>query len=497
MRHEDIILFFKPTEIYAACFSLFTLIKLDQMLHPSRCGRLLAFVLIALASWRSTAFAKNEETWEEVPVNCDDPRSFWEEHVCEVKNKAVLQLQCHPRYILSGKRRPKGLIVGFHGYTACPDSFESMIEAWVLAGYDVMMPLLVGNGRKPGECADMTSAVFSDFTVCVDGNRIDSLPLSRQGYMDFVATINAIVKEEKETRKYRKVFVSGLSHGGPLGSYATSSGGGLYDGNIAMNSFFGFSSPATDRVFNTCVEDALSVQDCASLLTGQITDNFDVGLAPEGFVQFVDDTIRENLPNDYSYEDYAVVNAVIRRIMTELAENYDSLEEGDLKILINEATLSWGPKCTEENDNGRGGICAFRLRNLFAAHSFAMYAHRLTGSYYSARARVQFVTTERDGSTRNSLIVQAAQNEIRANAENISFVCIESFPVATWKAPEMSVVFHTLCCPGPNKSLRCPLSCIGKMISRVILPVVSKLDFAWEQLPIHFPCLQCAMIASS
>jgi hypothetical protein len=53
-----------------------------------------------------------------------------------------------------------------------------------------------------------------------------------------------------------------------------------------------------------------------------------------------------------------------------------------------------------------------------------MYAHRLTGSCRSSRARVQFVSTERDGSTRNSLNVQAAQNEIRANAGENIFFCI-------------------------------------------------------------------------
>lgn len=120
------------------------------MLRQSRyCGRLIAFFIV-VASWKSSAFAKHDETptWMEAPVDCSDPHSLWEKYVCELESGPALQEQCHPQYILSGKRRSKGLIVAFHGYTACPDSFASMVEAWVPAGYDVMIPLLVGNGER-------------------------------------------------------------------------------------------------------------------------------------------------------------------------------------------------------------------------------------------------------------------------------------------------------------------------------------------------------------
>jgi hypothetical protein len=91
--------------------------------------------------------------------------------------------------------------------------------------------------------------------------------------------------------------------------------------------------------------------------------------------------------------------------------------------LLDGATLSWGDQCIKQGKRGRGGICSFRLRNLFAAHSFAEYARQLTGSSRSAQAPVQFVTVERDSSTRNSLILQAARNQIRVsdNENDISF----------------------------------------------------------------------------
>lgn len=345
---------------------------------------------------------------KQAPVNCDDPRSLWETYVCELESGPPLQQKCRPLYIQ--QRHSKGLIVAFHGYSACPDSFEGMVEAWVPAGYDVIIPLIVGHGRESGECADMNSNIFNDFTTCADGYRIDGLPLTRQGYIDFVERMNAIVKQEAEMRKIPKVFVVGLSQGGSLASYAVSSGRGLYDATIPMNAFFGLTDPSMDREFTECIEKNLSKNECIESLEIDPSFQFIVGLL-------------RAMPEDYSYEDYAVVSAIVRKTLTDLAEYFDALPDDETKNFINAATYGWGPTCADQEVNGRGGICAFRLRNLLATHSFAAHAHRLTGSYRSARARTQFVTTERDGSTRNSLIVQAAQGEIRAKQEHVSF-CI-------------------------------------------------------------------------
>jgi hypothetical protein len=300
-----------------------------------------------------------------------------------------------------------------------------MVEAWVPAGYNVILPLYPGHGREPGECANEDSDVYDDLSICVNGTRVDGLPLSQQGYIDFVQKVNEIVKQEKEIRNIDKVFAAGLSLGGAAASFAvSSSGGGLYDASLLMNSFFGFTSPDADRVFNECIQNQLGSLQCITLLlTGQRIDELgDVGIAPQGFQEFVNETLRENLPDDYSYVSYAIANTKIRSIITDLAENYDSL--GDIsKDLLDGATLSWGDQCIKQGERGRGGICSFRLRNLFAAHSFAEYARQLTGSSRSAQAPVQFVTVERDSSTRNSLILQAARNQIRVsdNENDISF----------------------------------------------------------------------------
>jgi hypothetical protein len=343
-----------------------------------------------------------------------------------------------------------------------------MVEAWVPAGYNVILPLYPGQGREPGECANEDSEVYDDLSICVNGTRVDGLPLSQQGYIDFVQKVNKIVKQEKEIRNIDKVFAAGLSLGGAAASFAvSSSGGGLYDASLLMNSFFGFTSPDADRVFNECIQNQSSSLQCITLLlTSQRIDELgdDVGIAPQGFQEFVNETLREYLPDDYSYVSYAIANTKIRSIITDLAENYDSL--GDTaKDLLDGATLSWGDQCIKQRERGRGGICSFRLRNLFAAHSFAEYARQLTGTSRSAQAPVQFVTVERDSSTRNSLILQAARNQIRvSDNEN-----------------DISLCFHRIV---PN----CELEGTGNecgvphsMLSRPESEVVPPFELYWEE----------------
>jgi len=90
-----------------------------------------------------------------VSVNCADlsanPTKY-EEYYCMVANgppvNGLLQDPgCDPRYTRTTAASKKGLVVVFHGYTACPDSFDPEAAVWVNDGYDVMQLLTVGHGR--------------------------------------------------------------------------------------------------------------------------------------------------------------------------------------------------------------------------------------------------------------------------------------------------------------------------------------------------------------
>jgi hypothetical protein len=168
-----------------------------------------------------------------------------------------------PIYFLSNAIKDKksnGLIVGFRGYTACPDSFSGMAQqAWLDAGYEVMNPPLPKLSR--------------DITICTIGNRIDSLPLTRQGYIDWADQhSNAIVVDESNRRReLDRNFAAGLGrilevHW--LASYVVNTASTkLYDGYIPMNAFYGFSSPDVDRLFERCTVDDLSIEECAEIFS--------------------------------------------------------------------------------------------------------------------------------------------------------------------------------------------------------------------------------------
>ena len=76
-----------------------------------------------------------------------------------------------------------------------------------------------------------------------------------------------------------------------------------------------------------------------------------------------------------------------------------------------------GTRCNVQIEAGRGGTCNFRSRNLLAAHSFSQFVLKEMGSAESIAQRSQFIETERDGTIRNSLTLQAAYNFARQGSD--------------------------------------------------------------------------------
>lgn len=282
-----------------------------------------------------------------VPTNCSSFfKDKWTSFVCENENLGseppLIQPKCHSRYTLSGKKHSKGLIVAFQGFSPCPDSFDGMSKAWLEAGFDVMVPLLVGHGMSPGNCADPGSDDSKNIAKCIGGDRVDRLPLYRQGYIDWVDTVNDIVTEEVKTRKYKKVFAAGLSHGGPLASYAVITGKGLYDKMLLFNPFFGISGSEADHKFEECQNENLSASDCIDLIAASfgvtrasIDDFSGVGLLVAA------EKLNIGLADDYDENSYAALNLEFRVALSNLVEEYDLLPEGDFKQDVNEGVVTW------------------------------------------------------------------------------------------------------------------------------------------------------------
>jgi len=359
-----------------------------------------------------------------VTVDCEHPTDKWSTFVCNNEEPGseppLIQEMCHSKYTLTGKKKVEGLIVAFQGYSPCPDSFDGMAEAWLEAGYHVLVPLLVGHGMAPGDCAVNNSTRFQDITYCAGNDRIDRLPLTSEGYVEWVNTINDIVKEEVQKRDIKHVYASGLSHGGPLASYAVITGGGMYSKMLLFNAFFGISSSNADKIFNVCLEQDLSSGDCLALIAAG-DESFAAGL------QLATGSTAVQLPEDYDENSYAGLNVATRIALSNVGENFGYLDEGAFKSFVDQEVVSRGESCVKQGENGRGGICSFRLRNLFAVHAFSQLALRELGSASSIPCQTQFVATERDGTIANSLSVQAAQSFQRQGSDT-SFCMYRAIP---------------------------------------------------------------------
>lgn len=306
-----------------------------------------SFLLLSIAACNAADSEKRDGPIP-VPTNCSSitTKDKWTSFVCENENLGseppLIQPQCHSRYTLSGRKHSKGLIVAFQGFSPCPNSFDGMSEAWLEAGYDVMVPLLVGHGMSPGNCTDPDSDDSKNISKCINSDRVDRLPLYRQGYIDWVDTVNDIVTEEVHTRKYEEVFAAGLSHGGPLASYAVISGKGLYDKILLFNPFFGISSPEVDNEFKECQNTNLSASDCI----GNIADSFGVtGDSIDAFsgVGLLVDAQKLNigLPDDYDENSYAALNLGGRVALSNLVEEYDILPDNTFKEDVNKGVVTW------------------------------------------------------------------------------------------------------------------------------------------------------------
>ena len=69
----------------------------------------------------------------------------WAAHVAEATAPGH-QPACAPRRYAPASE-PRGLVVAFHGFTACPDQMDELGPALAAAGYEVLAPLLPGHGR--------------------------------------------------------------------------------------------------------------------------------------------------------------------------------------------------------------------------------------------------------------------------------------------------------------------------------------------------------------
>lgn len=154
-------------------------------------------------------------------------RRAWAAHLWASSN-AEHQPTCAPRRF-APQGEPKGVVVIFHGFSACPDQFDLIGPRVAADGFEVLVPLLPGHGRvlppKP------TSQKLVD--------DVSTLPTRRdwQRYRDFAEDWADVLTEARGSR-----VLVGYSLGGALAMQAVAARSNSMDRALVIAPFLSISN---------------------------------------------------------------------------------------------------------------------------------------------------------------------------------------------------------------------------------------------------------------
>jgi hypothetical protein len=353
-------------------------------------------------------------------TNCSNVRSYggstWEQYLYQVCTGPKLQPICYPTmYPPADLSNPGGLLIYFHGYSACPSSAipyaEYMSSQHNFYVYNFLFP---GHGRLYNDCVIPSE--------CADGYPTESLPVTKQAYIDMVKQAVSIVRAEVQRLNLtgKTIAVSGLSHGGAAAAYAAAISGGLFTHQLSINAFYGISDVGVDDLQYKCQAEGTATDTCVLSALNATLQTFGVNVsAAEAAADITNVAVQTFLSQATAvelgfYEKWALVMNIVRNQLGLLIENRNLLPANLTSFM--DGNWGWGDFCVLSMEKaGRGGMCSFKIKNMLAAHSFAQYA--LAQTRVSVKStNVQYMTVERDGPTRLSLEWQGAQAADRNGA---------------------------------------------------------------------------------
>lgn len=137
-----------------------------------------------------------------------------------------IQEQCRPRVFPSKTNKTKGVIILFHGYTACPQQYFEWAERLSQKSWEVIVPLHPGHG----------------YTKTDGQDNMKYLPNTenfKKLYGGFVAQMNELMKAYPKDMPKN---IAGLSLGGAMATYAMSEAPNLYKEAAIMTPAFEYSN---------------------------------------------------------------------------------------------------------------------------------------------------------------------------------------------------------------------------------------------------------------
>lgn len=333
----------------------------------------------------------------------DDARSPFEKYRDESK------YGCKPRVYRSecANSDYKGLVVYFHGFTACAAQSWQVAPHLTAGCFDVLAPTMPGMGGPMITCGGERKC-----TVEIDqgqGFDLTDLPTHAHQYRRFVWRINRLVRDERDFRATQtghpsgrlEVGAMGLSFGGAMAVYAVKSWRGLYTKQLLINPYFGV-GPDVDGTLLNCEQQAAETENWTTWREEEWqcqqrkVMNW---LAPMGMD-------RESLILHWLASKDGRLERTMTTNLVKLSDVYGHLDNSRIDYAPLKDVLDlreiWYENCQKIRAGELEGICAFKKAHLLATHSFAMHAlveatHRTPYAFPVTQA----ITTQTDGRTRN------------------------------------------------------------------------------------------------
>ena len=363
-------------------------------------------------------------------ISCDNPVTLYDAHFCRVfENPEKFQKQCVPtRYLPPSDMPIKGLVINYHGYTACPDSMKPFSKQLSEQGYVVITPLLPGHGINLGfDCKNIH---------CVQNVNPSEIPTTKEEYINWSNDILIMVNEQlrliPKSRRADgfKTTAVGLSVGGVLALYATQKAQTPFTNLVMLNPYLSTTVPVLDFMIKNCDAEKDSPKCITRLLeeiiNGKPKDSSTwLILEPillifrlfkkitiEAFLAFVENTVARKFA--YEYDEFWM------DLWEKLGFFGDHKELQGLPAF--EAGYGWGERC--RNTQNRGGYsstfnlryCDFYFKNLMGLQAFCTYT--LAGlDLIDGDVNIALIHSDIDGSVRDSqsLAVLKAINSRRHN----------------------------------------------------------------------------------
>jgi len=340
---------------------------------------------------------------------------------------------CGPRLSRSTCRDEdyKGLVLFYHGFSACPLQAVDIAPHLQDACLDVFVPTVPGHGGAVQNC---TAGGHCDSSFWEGSMGFDQrdLPSHSSKYKDFVAKVNALVHDELEFRAREvgkrvqdlELSVVGLSFGGALASYGVSFSPGLFSKQLLLNPYYGLGQEGVDQAAWGCMKDVenntRNLSECLDITVQRWFENEHL-------------TISENKPLRWLLANFGGDGGAVAGVQKTLFEYLSTLSDyppgngshslqGGLKKFMDKETV-WGDNCPKIVEHNRGGFCAFRMKHMLATHAFGMEALVLGMKYQNTKDMpiTQVITTQRDGFTRNGLAYALASKMYR-NSKSSSWL---------------------------------------------------------------------------